>query len=551
MKRVFLLLFATCAFQIFAQPTFQKHFEMSQFVALNSYTLPDGILFKGLGQNGLDEGFCKVSENGTVSWQQFFVNGSKITKSLMAPINDLDYTHVFPLYHAFSVYKTSNHQMMWENNYLEHPDVIIEDFPMGVCCVKNLTNGKICVAGKSSAIIYLPDDTIAVECPVIILFDETGNLLWSKMYQIGNDNFTPADFIENSNGDLIVIGRYWAGIPGNITPLGFGTLEISRNDGVISGTGGANTFVSNDADFVVGPSDNIAKTFLVTSQNLNGSFPNYRSSFLINLNDDGTFGQAKRFDANDTLCSAILSFAKTSANETYLSGNYETYFPESGTSFTNTFCLKTDATGSNIFWAKRYGPEPTVVGGQALTVFYNFLISETDNSLLFSGSNEISSGYLWKASRATGDAACESVDVAINISDFNFTNTLVGTAIRFEDYLVNRTTPVLVNDTQIASSALLLTEICSVNGIVEGDIHEGTFQIYPNPVNQPFITIHFENPEIYSLVLSDIFGRKTKKILVKSQTQTIEILPEMQGFYFATAFDKWGNRLEVKKLLVE
>jgi len=141
--------------------------------------------------------------------------------------------------------------------------------------------------------------------------------------------------------------------------------------------------------------------------------------------------------------------------------------------------------------------------------------------------------------------------VAINISGFNFTNTLVSTAIRFEDYLVNRTTPVLVNDTQIASSSLLLTEICSVNGIMEGDIHEGTFQIYPNPVNQPFITISFDNPEIYSLVLSDVFGRKTKKILVKSQTQTIEILPEMQGLYFATAFDKWGNRLEVKKLLVE
>lgn len=551
MKILIAFLLAISFLQISAQSEFQKHFDMSQYAGLNSYDLPNGILFKGLDSNGLDEGLCMVNADGTIKWHQFFKFGSRITSSIMAPLNELDYCLIMPLFHKINVFKTVNHAFVWEKKYPEHPDVIIQDFPLGITQFKNLADGKICVAAKSSTVVYMPDDTIAVECPVFFLFDENGNLLWSKMHKIGNDNFEPLDFIENPEGNLLVIGTFWPGTPGNTEPRGFGTIRIDRNSGNIAGNGTANIYTSNDTDFSVGLIDDINKAFLVTGFNLNGSSPNYSSSFLINLNDDGTFGQATRFDAADPLGSLNLRLAKTNGNETFLAGVYQTYFPASGYSYNNTFALKTDTEATNIFWAKRYGPEPIEVGGQVLTTFYNFVIDGAENTLLFSGSNEQSSGYLWRANQTTGNAACESDDVVINISEHLFTGTTIPTTVIFNEYLVDGTTPVIVNDTTLARPVPALVDFCSTSGIGDLDFSANEITLFPNPATSK-VTISGKALNNTHIDLFDIIGQKVGNYQLENQNETVINCSTLKpGVYFVNFTDKSGKVIDIQKLILQ
>jgi len=550
MKKLITFFLGLCFMQISAQSEFQKHFEMSQFGVLGSYDLPGGILFKGLDSNGLDEGFCMVKADGTIAWHQFFEVGARITSSVMAPVNEAEYCHIMPLFHEISLFKTANHAFVWEKIFPEHPDVIVQDFPLGVMNFKNLTDGRICVAAKSITVVNLPNGSIGVECPVFFLFDENGNLLWSKMHKVGNDNFEPIDFMENSAGNLLVVGTFWPGTEGNTEPRGFGTIQIDLDNGSIAGTGSANIYTSSDADFSVGFIDEVNKTFLVNGINLNGSSPNYSSSFLIKLNDDGTFGQTTRFDATDTLASINLWLVKSAGNETFLGGVYKTFFPVTGHSFDNTFSLKTDTPASNIFWAKRYGPEPFDVGGQVLTTFYDFIINDTENTLLFSGTNELSSGFLWKANQFTGSAGCESADVGITNSNYFFNSTSIGTSVIFDEYLVSGNSPVIVNDTPLTRPVPGLLDFCSTLNIGDFDFSDHKISIFPNPA-QGMVTISGKELRNCRVSLYDVCGKKVADYLFENQNEIIINSSSLKpGLYFVNFADKNEEIIGNQKLII-
>jgi len=551
MKALITLLLAGCFLQIPAQNEFQKHFKMSQFSALTSYNLPGGILFRGLDSNGLDEGFCMVDAGGRITWHQFFLAGSMIANSIMTPLSETEYCHINPLFHEVSIYKTLDNALAWEKKYPEHPEVILQDFPFGVMQFKSLANGQLFVAAKSITVVNLPNGPIGVESPVFFLFDANGNLLWSKMHKIGNDNFAPVDFIENASGDLLVTGTFWEGVEGNTVPRGIGTIVVDRNNGNIAGAGTAYTYADPDADFSVGMIDDVSNAFVVTGFNLNGSSPDYSFAYIIKLNDDGTFGQAARFDATDPDCSVNLRLVGTSGNMTYLAGNYLTDFPATGHSFVNTFSLKTDTSASEVLWAKRYGPEPVDVGGQVLTTFYNFIINEADNTLLFSGSNELSSGYLWKANQSTGNAGCESVDVGIILSAYSFNGTFISTSVVFGEYLVEGSTPVSVDDQLLTRPEPDLSDYCLVSGTDKTEVPDNALSLYPNPANN-MVTVSCPECPACHIALYDVCGKMIADYFFENQnTMDINVSQLKSGVYFVKVSEKNGKSFGNKKLILQ
>ena len=89
--------------------------------------------------------------------------------------------------------------------------------------------------------------------------------------------------------------------------------------------------------------------------------------------------------------------------------------------------------------------------------------------------------------------------------------------------------------------------------IVEKQVNEVAFTIYPNPLNS-FAILQFTSgqiPEGASLLIYNMFGKEVKRIM-DIQTDRVEIQRDNlePGVYFCALLDKLNNRIGVQKLIV-
>lgn len=542
MKKITFIFMLLAIIKAQGQVEFQKHLNQNQFSATDSYVLSNGVLIRGLSSNGNDEGICLVSDSGTVLWRQFFSQGSTVTKAIMAPKNDLEY---FQIVTGDSIFlsKTNNFQYQWRKKFTINSTIADSNYSWGVSKIEILKNGDLCAIGNAEVPIF--GGFGIANSPIVMLFDSTGTLKWSKMFQLGNHSFTPNDICENSTDSLIISGVFFRtdGV-GLSTINGIGTLQLKHSDGTITGTGGANTYINNDSELQIGNIDDENKTIVTNGLNFINTSPHSNSSFIFKFNENGALTTALRLDDVNSNKSIITYLSKTVGNITYLVGQQAITDTSTIMTSVHPMGIKLDAfSGSFLVWAKNYG---TDYEGKITEVKVN-----SDNTLLLNGKYGNNMGYFWKANAQTGNAACNSSNIDLNISNYSFSSTLIPMTVLSDNFLNTGSDANTTNDNQITSPALTMVNVCVSGGIDSPEGMNKDFQLYPNPAKNN-VTIKTNLVKGDHFYIYDIFGRKIGDYYTTNEHQnTIDVSSLSSGIYFVTLVDKSGVQIVSKKLLIE
>lgn len=480
MKILFTFSLLLFSLHSYSQLEFQKFLNYSQHI--ETYPISNGLLMKGVSANGMDKAFCKIGENGTLDFQKTYDSNAPLMNSLMDVVSDSVYVHcTISSSNAIQVFKSVNGFLSWKTEFELQVNVASENYLWGLNGIKVLNNGEIAIYGSGQVPIF--GGFGIAESPIFALFDASGNLLWSKMYQVVTHNFNPLEIIENSNGDLIFAGIHSRqDQPGLVTINGVASVLIARNTGGIIGSGAVNSYLDPDSEINFGA---LSKDKLLITKlfNLFGNVQNQSSSLLIQLNDNARFSSAKRIDADNTSFSITLENAIATESENFLFGGLIVEDTTATIQQTvHPFCMKTNSALNTSVWAKKYGltEEGTIEKGKVCT----------DNTLLLSGNCDASQSYIWKINAATGSAGCNSEDIAIHINNYNCHDSLFIPQLLYASFFQNGNSLFFIEDSPLSSN-VSLTTVCSASASLNEMEEIATNLVYPNPFDA---TIHIQNP---------------------------------------------------------
>lgn len=476
MKKIFFFLsIAVFSSQLFGQSEYQRYITPSTFNKVDVFDVPTGLLHRGTSGNGMDEGFCLISDSGTITWNNFFQSNSQVTNSLLYPISDTEFIHLsYVDSNTVTLYKSSGFTFLWKKVFDLHSSVDSNNYSSTDSKIIELSNGNICVIGMDGVPIF--SGFGIAESPHVYLFDAFGNLLWSKLYQSGNNSFIPKDAYLSSNGNLVLLGScYKTSGPGLVTNNGFATMAVNISNGTMSGSGWLNFFLGQDQEISYRMYDNNNSSFICGAFNISAT-TNINSTLLIKINEtDGTFISAKKIDANTPIDGLIPTYSTTQNGNLYYSGVYIDGSQTPTVSF--PFCFKTDSTISTVNWAMTYYNDPTEEGEIDI-------LKHVNGALLAAGVYDSKTSYLWKINQNTGTAACGSTSKTLNITNYTVDDTLMAVTILHNEYLLSGTPASFVNDVAVTNSCSI-NNVCEVLGVDEFSENSDVF-IYPNPAKDYF-----------------------------------------------------------------
>ena len=486
-----------------AQTKFQKYINKNSFIKSDVYAVPGGLLHRGLSGNNTFEGFCMISDSGTLSWSHFYSPPSLFAGGVFEPVNDTLYYHVtVPDTNTISLYKSGGASILWKYNYDLTTVVDNANNEASVVKVKVLSNGNICVLGFEK----IPASFEFILAPYIILFNPNGQLLWSKEYQATTNSFNPFDVTLSSTGNLIVVGTTHSLSNGNYqTSEGFATMAVDAGSGNLSGSGGINACLNGlDGEITFSNFDEVNHLITLSILNLFNSDPHSSSTLIIKINEStGVFVSASRLDADPVTDVLNISATKTYKNSTYMCGAYEdgsAGYPL----LSYPFCMKTDTLVSKIQWASHYG--------MADKEGRIDVIKPTAGTLLLGGVYDDRTSYLWRIDESTGTGPCNSTQTKIKISPFHFTDTIYNTAILYANYITPGYAVVPQKDVEEVVPTPGVVQVCSTLSGIDDEINPNDITLFPNPSNG-HINIKIEASNLI---------RNTKFILINSLAQVIK-----------------------------
>jgi hypothetical protein len=538
MKSIFTFIAIVISIQIIAQTEFQKH--LSTFQKSDSHELPDGILFRGTAPNGMDKVICKVDANGNVAWQKFYSVNSPIVNSIMAVASDTVYYHCAMVDAGkLAIFKTKGAEIEWNKEYSLVASVVAQNYSWGITKISVLENGDICVFGISE-VPTLGGFAIAY-CPWFLLLDSVGTLLWSNMYQLGTHSFIPNEVAENLDGDLIFLGTHHRqDVVGLITISGIGSMLIDRTSGLVLGSGGVNTYIDMNSELSFRSYSSENQIVVANALNLFGESINQSSSFLFRLNNDATFGNAQRLDATDPNHAVLLENLNSLDQDYFLSGSYSVTDVELIYTSVHPFCAKADINSGTVYWAKKYSG---IDEGQ----IDKSVLPEGDGVLLSGWLSSISA-YLWKADRTTGNAACNSEDSPISITDFSFQDSLFIPSLLYPAFIESGVDGDL-QDNILVDGSLSVTDVCTSNNIFEENESAEKLFLFPNPAKT---TVTIENSDRQPCLIE--FVNTNGKTVLKTQSQNgkEEVLVSglCSGIYFLRVTSLKTGNCVTRKLVI-
>ena len=534
--------------EVNAQITFQKEYGGCDLVRSVAVTSDGGYILCGSTYcpsfNYSSWGFYLIKTNaaGDTLWTKTYAAANNVAFYAIKQHSDGGYVIAQK---NFLAKTDANGNLLWAKQYSDLRDFYWwnYDHVTGDYWQETKDNGFV-IVGRP--------DSIAYSGIALLKLDSSGNVQWSKYYEVNYSTYdlVPHSVIQSNDGGFMIGSGevYWGGNLPNYTGAevflktdSLGNKQWMTPEFLIGGGGCANLMptsiiqMKNGNYLTVGTDTGTTPTLSMYSSS--GTCLWKKAIMLYYpYSNTGYFGHYKLlpYVIREMKYGNYLIAGWALEGNTYIS-NYSCYAG-------NTFAILVDS-GGNVLNAKIYtnvskacSAEPTSDGGLIIVgtpkaLYYDKTIMIKTNDSLSSGCNEYTPTY--------------------SIHSCTFGN---GFVIPVVEHSFNAVPPIIVTSNFTSSSGVYsLNTLCGGTPTSASVVPEGKelFTISPNPSAGSFVLEGAIANRNYTLTVINMLGELVVRENVNTPRKTINLANAPKGIYFAFIQGEKGERIQSEKMVVE